>query len=73
MTLLPEPNETIMRGRSVHCRETGEQTQTITTSSEDQPTRDGDTTTGAVGGQTLLNIPPCSMEEELGEQSQNLF
>ena len=28
---------------------------------------------GAVGGDTLLNIPPCSMAEEPGEQSQSLF
>ena len=31
------------------------------------------TTSGAVGGVTLLNIPPCSMAEEPGEQSQSLF
>ena len=30
-------------------------------------------TTGAVGGDSLLNIPPCSMAEEPGEQSQSLF
>ena len=39
----------------------------------DQPVGDPDTTTGAVGGVTLLNIPPCSMAEEPGEQSQSLF
>ena len=43
------------------------------TSSEDQLTQTGDTITGAVGGQTLLNIPLCSMAEEPGEQSQSLF
>ena len=32
-----------------------------------------DTTAGAVGGETLLNIPLCSMADELGEQSQSLF
>ena len=32
-----------------------------------------ETTTGAVGGETLLNIPPCSMAEGPGEQSQSLF
>ena len=26
-----------------------------------------------MGGVTLLNIPPCSMAEGLGEQSQSLF
>ena len=39
----------------------------------DQPVRDPETTIGAVGGVTLLNIPPCSMAEEPGEQSQSLF
>ena len=39
----------------------------------DQPVRDPEMTTGAVGGVTLLNIPPCSMAEEPGEQSQSLF
>ena len=32
-----------------------------------------ETTAGAVGGGTLLNIPPCSMAEGPGEQSQSLF
>ena len=35
--------------------------------------RDPETTAGTVGGDTLLNIPPCSMAEEPGEQSQSLF
>ena len=35
--------------------------------------RDPEATAGAVGGDTLLNIPPCSMAEEPGEQSQSLF
>ena len=35
--------------------------------------RDTDLVTGAEGGDTLLNIPLCSMAEELGEQSQSLF
>ena len=34
---------------------------------------DPEATAGAVGGDTLLNIPPCSMAEEPGEQSQSLF
>ena len=37
----------------------------------DQPVRDTETGVGAVGGDSLLNIPPCSMAEELGEQSQS--
>ena len=35
--------------------------------------RDPEATAGAVGGDTLLNIPPCSMAEKPGEQSQSLF
>ena len=73
MTLLPEAAETIKKGRTDHRREVGEQVKTSTTSSEDQLTHIEDITTGAVGGQTLLNIPPCSMVEEPGEQSQSLF
>ena len=73
VTLLSEPTEVIIWERSTHRKETGGQTQTVTPSSEDQSTRDVDTTAGAVGGETLLNIPPCSMAEELGEQSQSLF
>ena len=34
---------------------------------------DPETTAGATGGVTLLNIPPCSMAEGPGEQSQSLF
>ena len=73
MTLLPEAAETIIKGRTAHQKEIGEQIRTSTTSSEDQLTQAEDTTAGAVGGRTLLNIPPCSMAEELGEQSQSLF
>ena len=39
----------------------------------DQTVRENETGTGAVGGVSLLNIPPCSMAEEPGEQSQSLF
>ena len=73
MKLLSEPTEAIIWGRSTHRKEAGGQTQTVTPSSEDQSTRDVDTTAGAIGGEKLLNIPPCSMAEELGEQSQSLF
>ena len=73
MTLLPEPIGVMTRGRFAHSKETGEQTQVVTSSIRDQPVRDTDTTAGAVGGETLLNIPPCSMAEEPGEQSQSLF
>ena len=73
MTLLPEPSGVITWGRLAHRKETGEQTQTAPSSTKDQSVLDTDTTAGAVGGETLLNIPPCSMTEELGEQSQSLF
>ena len=73
VTLLPETTKPIIRGRTGHRREIGEQTRTITTNSEDQLTQTEDTITGAVGGWTLLNIPPCSMAGEPGEQSQSLF
>ena len=73
LTLLPETTEAIIQGGTTHRRDIGEQTQTITTSSEDKLAQTGDTAIGAVGGQTLLNIPPCSMAEEPGEQSQSLF
>ena len=73
VTLLPEAAETIIRGKTAHQKEISEQIRTSTTSSEDQLTQAEDTTVGEVGGQTLLNIPPCSMAEEPGEQSQSLF
>ena len=50
VTLLPEAAETIIRGRTGHRRETGEQIRTSTTSSEDKLTQNEDTTTGAEGG-----------------------
>ena len=49
VTLLSEPTEAILGGRSTHRKETSEQTQTVMPSSEDQSTRDVDTTAGAVG------------------------
>ena len=48
-------------------------TQVVASNTRDHSMWDKDTTAGAVGGETLLNIPPCSMVEELGEQSQSLF
>ena len=39
----------------------------------DQPIRDSELVREAEGGDTLLNIPLCSMAEEPGEQSQSLF
>ena len=75
VTLWPEPSWVMTQGGLVFHREMSEGTQIVPSSIRDQPTRDTDTTAGAVGGggQTLLNIPPCSMAEEPGEQSQSLF
>ena len=61
------------QGRLVLRRRTSEQPQEGQSNVRDQPVGDPDTITGAVGGVTLLNIPPCSMAEEPGEQSQSLF
>ena len=61
------------QGRLVLRRRTSEQPQAGQSNVRDQPVRDPETTTGAIGGDTLLNIPPCSMAEEPGEQSQSLF
>ena len=56
------------QGRLVLQRRTSEQSQA------GQPgVENPETTAGAVGGDTLLNIPPCSMAEGPGEQSQSLF
>ena len=73
VTLLPEPTEIMVGGRTIHRKEIGEQTQEITSSNDDQSAQEVDITAGAVGGETLLNIPPCSITEEPGEQSQSLF
>ena len=61
------------QGRLVLRRRTSEQPQAGQSNVRDQPVRDPETTTGVAGGDTLLNIPPCSMAEEPGEQSQSLF
>ena len=58
---------------SAHSREAGGQTPAVMSSFGDQSVHDTDTTAGAVGGETFLNIPPCSMADEPGEQSQSLF
>ena len=68
VTLQPEPLGVMTQGRLVLRRRTPEQPQ-----AGQSNVRDPETTTGAVGGDTLLNIPPCSMAEEPGEQSQSLF
>ena len=73
VTLQPEPLGVMTQGRLVLRRRTSEQPQVGQSDVRDQPVGDPDTTSGAVGGVTLLNIPPCSMAEEPGEQSQSLF
>ena len=73
MMLRPEPIGVMTQGRLVLHRETPEQTQVPQTSVRDQPIRTTESTMGAVGGTSLLNVPPCSMAEEPGEQSQSLF
>ena len=68
ITLQPEPLGVMTQGKLVLRRRTSEQSQTGKPSVETP-----ETTAGAVGGETLLNIPPCSMAEGPGEQSQSLF
>ena len=68
VTLQPEPLGIMTQGKLVLRRRTSEQPQ-----AGQSNVRDLETTAGAVGGDTLLNIPPCSMAEEPGEQSQSLF
>ena len=66
-TLQPEPLGVMTQGRLVLRRGAPEQPQ-----AGQSHVQDPETTAGAVGGDTLLNIP-CSMAEESGEQSQSLF
>ena len=61
------------QGRLVLPRGTPAQFQVTQTSIRDQPVRTTESTMGAVGGTSLLNIPPRSMAEEPGEQTQSLF
>ena len=73
VTLQPETLGVMTQGRLVLQRRTSEQPQAGQSNVRDQPVRDPETTTGALGGDILLNTPPCSMAEEPGEQSQSLF
>ena len=68
VTLQPAPLGIMTQGRLVLRRRTPERSQTGPSNVEDP-----EVTAGAVGGDTLLNIPPCSMAEGPGEQSQSLF
>ena len=73
MTLQPEPLGVMTQGRLILRRRESEQPQTAQSNVRDQLVRDPELVRGAEEGDTLLNIPPCSMAEELGEQSQSLF
>ena len=68
LTLQPEPLGVMTQGKLVLQRGTSEQSQARQLS-----VKNPDTTAGTMGGDTLLNIPPCSMAEGPGEQSQSLF
>ena len=68
VTLQSELLGVMTQGRLILRRRTSEQPQ-----AGQSNVGDPETTAGAVGGDTLLNIPPCSMAEEPGEQSQSLF
>ena len=68
ITLQPEPLGIMTQGKLVLRKRTPEQSQAGQSNVENP-----ETTAGAVGGVTLLNIPPCSMAEGPGEQSQSLF
>ena len=68
VTLQPAPLGIMTQGKLVLRRGMPEQTQA------GQPSvGNPEITAGAIGGVTLLNIPPCSMAEGPGEQSQSLF
>ena len=68
MTLQPELLGIMTQGKLVLRKRMPEQSQVGQSNVEDP-----ETTAGAVGGVTLLNIPPCSMAEGPGKQSQSLF
>ena len=68
ITLQPEPLGVMTQGKLVLQRRTSKQSQ-----AGQSNVRNPETTAMAVGGDTILNIPPCSMAEEPGEQSQSLF
>ena len=71
--LQPEPLGVMIQGTLILRRREPEQPQAAQSNVRDQSVRDTELTMGATGGDTLLHIPPCSMAEELGQQSQSLF
>ena len=68
ITLQPAPLGIMTQGKLVLRRGMPEPTLAGQSSVESP-----EPTAGAVGGVTLLNIPPCSMAEGPGEQSHSLF
>ena len=68
ITLQPGPLGIMTQGKMVLRRRAPEQSQAGQSNVENP-----EITAGVVGGDTLLNIPPCSMAEGPGEQSQSLF
>ena len=68
ITLQPAPSGIMTQGKLVLRRRTPEWSPAGQSNVENP-----EATAGAVGGDTLLNIPPCSMAEGPGEQSQSLF
>ena len=73
VTLQLEPLGVMTQGRLILQKRTPERSQGTQPNVRDQPGAGTESTAGAVGGDTLLNIPPCSMAKEPGEQSQSLF
>ena len=73
VTLQLEPLGVMTQGRLILRKRTLEGPQATQPNVKDQPAGGIESTAGAVGKDTLLNIPTCSMAEEPGEQSQSLF
>ena len=73
MTLQPEPLGVMTQGGLIIHKITSEQPQVAQPVTRDQPAREMEPEQGAVGGDSLLNISPCSMAEEPEEHSQSLF
>ena len=73
VTTQPKSLGVMTQGRLILHGRISDQPQMAQSDTGDQPIRDTKTGVGTVGGDTLLNILPYSMADELGEQSQSLF
>ena len=73
VTLCPEPVRIITRGGPTLHQEASEQISVAQANFGNQSLGRTETVRGAMGGTSLLNIPPCSMAEEPSEQTQSLF